>query len=252
LFQGVADGKTSQIGTMAVAAEMAQIELPQLGRDQLFGHLGGCFVGKMAVAAEDALLDAPGAFGVVLQQFEVMVGFEQQHVRGAHAFDDEFGRVAEVGQEADVAVAGAEQKPDRVAGIVRDGESIHQHVADFKGGAGGKDLEFQRQSERGGDGIAGKPVAVDRDAQFRRQAGKALDMVGMLVGDEDAGEAFGRAANGEEALADLASAQAGIDEEAGLVRFEVGAIAAGTAAENGESHGHARTVVPRRKAGNAF
>jgi hypothetical protein len=37
-----------------------------------------------------------------------------------------------------------------------------------------------------------------------------------------------------------------------LVRLEVGAIAAGTAAENGESHGHARTVVPRREAGNAF
>ncbi len=226
--------------------------MAQFGRDNLPGDFSGGVVGKMAVPAEDALLDAPRPFGVVLQQLEVMVGFEQQHVRGAHAFDHQFGGVAEVGQETDVAAADAQKKPDRIASIVRDGESIHQHVADFKGGAGGEDLEFQRQSERGGDGVAGVPIAIDRDAQFRRQAGEALDMVGMFVGDEDAREAFGRAADGEETLADLASAQAGIDEEAGLVRLEVGAIAAGTAAENGESHGHARTVVPRREAGNAF
>lgn len=40
-------------------------------------------------------------------------------------------------------------------------------------------------------------------------------------------------------------AEAGIDQEAGIAGFEVGAIAAGTAAQNGELHGHADEVTRR-------
>ena len=69
-------------------------------------------------------------------------------------------------------------------------------------------------------------------------ASQALDMVAVLVGDEDAGEIFRGAADGGEALADLAEAEARIDQDAGFVGLHVGAIAGGAAAENGQSNRH--------------
>ena len=56
----------------------------------------------------------------------------------------------------------------------------------------------------------------------------------MFVRDQDGGEIFRHPADGGEALADLARAEPGVHEDAGFIGFEVGAIAAGTAAENGE------------------
>ena len=55
-----------------------------------------------------------------------------------------------------------------------------------------------------------------------------------------------------EAFADLARAEPGIHEHAGLIGFEVGAVAAGTAAENGEFNSHAWTLVAREDAGQIF
>ena len=63
-------------------------------------------------------------------------------------------------------------------------------------------------------------------------------MVGMFVGDQDGGELFRRAADGGQAQADLARAEPGVHEDPGFGGFEVGAIAARTAAENGEFDGH--------------
>ena len=47
----------------------------------------------------------------------------------------------------------------------------------------------------------------------------------MFVGDEDARERFRGAGDGGQALADLAPAKAGVDQQAGFTRFQVGAIA---------------------------
>jgi len=77
-------------------------------------------------------------------------------------------------------------------------------------------------------------------------------MIGMFVGDQDAVEAFRGAANRGEPLADLAGAEPGIDEQSRLVRFKVRAIAAGTAAQDGESCRHALTLGRDRGPGNCF
>jgi hypothetical protein len=73
-------------------------------------------------------------------------------------------------------------------------------------------------------------------------------MIGMFVRDENAIQRFGRPGNGGEAFANLLSAKAGIDQEAGAFGFEIGAIAARTAAENGELHWHGPTLgkLPKR------
>ena len=79
-----------------------------------------------------------------------------------------------------------------------------------------------------------------------------MDMIGMFMRDEDAAQAFRRASDGEQSLADLPSAQAGVDEQARLGGFQIGAIAAGTAAEKGELGGHERTLKRGDGAGNVF
>jgi hypothetical protein len=63
-------------------------------------------------------------------------------------------------------------------------------------------------------------------------------MIGMFVGNENAGEIFRRAADGREALSDLTGAKSRVHEDAGFVGFHVGAIAGGPAAKNGEANSH--------------
>ena len=67
-------------------------------------------------------------------------------------------------------------------------------------------------------------------------------MVAVFVGEQDAVEPFGSAANGGEAFANLAAGKASVDEEAGFACFQVGAIAAGTAAKNSKLHCHGADV----------
>ena len=64
----------------------------------------------------------------------------------------------------------------------------------------------------------------------------------MFMGNQDAGELFRRASNRRESLADLAEAEPGINQDAGLVGFQVGAVAGGTAAKNRQAYGHALTL----------
>src|SRR5258708_24516450 len=95
-------------------------------------------------------------------------------------------------------------------------------------------------------------VAINRDVQFRCDANEAGDVVAVFMGDQDGGEIFGCAAQGGEALADLARGKPGVHEDAGLGGLKVGAVAAGTAAEDGEIDGHRRTLVARTESGKFF
>ena len=144
------------------------------------------------------------------------------------------------------------EEADRIAGVVRHAERVHAHVADFKARPGGEQAELELRSELRLDGFLGQPVAVNWNPQFRREDEQPLHMVAVLVRDENAGEGFGRAPDGLEALANLAPAQAGIDEEAGLGGFQAGAIAAGTAAENGEVGRHGVDVRFPPESGQCF
>ncbi len=94
LLKPLADDAVSQFGAVAVAAEVAQVQVPQLRRDDLFGRLGCGVVRKVSVAALNPLFDAPRAFQIVLEQLNVVVGFQNENVGRAHALDDQFRRMA--------------------------------------------------------------------------------------------------------------------------------------------------------------
>ena len=78
------------------------------------------------------------------------------------------------------------------------------------------------------------------DLQLAGQGPHPADMVGMLVGDKDAGEILGAPANGGQPLADLAQAKAGIDQQTRFSCFQVGTIAGGTAPEYGQTNRHGK------------
>jgi len=122
---------------------------------------------------------------------------------------------------------------------VRDGKGVHQQVADFKARAGveevavkfGLQLKFKR--------FLRGTVAINRDVQFGGDSDQSLDVVGVFVRNENGGEIFRHPTDGGEPLADLARTEPGVHKYPRLSGFDVGAIAAGTAAENGEFDGHA-------------
>ena len=107
-LEAIVDDAMGQFGAVALAAEMAEIEVAQFGGHDFGDAIGGGFVGEMTVAAEDSLLEAPWAAGAFLQHFHVVIGFEYERVGGADTVDDEFGDVAEVGGETDFGSVGAQ------------------------------------------------------------------------------------------------------------------------------------------------
>jgi hypothetical protein len=241
-----------EFGAVALAAEVAEVEVTQFGRHDLGGGLRRGVIGKVSVAAEDALFEAPGSADAILEHFDIVIGFEHQGMGGADAFEDQFGDVSQVGEEADIHPVGAQEESDGILGIMRDGEGFDEDIADLEAGAGQEAAAVEFCVEQGLDGFVGGLVAVDGDAEFVAERSQSLDMVAVLVGDEDAGQVLRGAAQGGEALADLAEAEARIDQDAGFVGFHVSAIAGGTAPQNRQSNGHRPTLRGRPEAGNAI
>jgi hypothetical protein len=160
--------------------------------------------------------------------------------------------VAEISDESDIAVGGVKQKTDGVLRVVRNGESVYEQIGDFKTGAGVKEPAVEMSFEDTLKFIFGGAVAVNRDVQLGGDASESLNVVGVLMGDENGGEVFRRAPNAGEALPNLAWAEPGVHEDAGFGGFDIGAISAGTAAENGEFDGHKWTLVAERSGGKFF
>jgi hypothetical protein len=252
------------------AAQVGEVKVAQFGGHDLRGGFGGGDVREMAVAAEDALLEAPRAARAILQHLHVVIGFEHEDVCGADAVEHELGCVAEVGGKADVADVGAEQVADRILCVVRDRKGFDQYIADFKACAGSKKLPvyFRLQMFRpveafkcgiffagpfgleGPDGgVLRVAVAKNGDLIFVRQTEQSGDVVAVFVCDQDGGEVFRHAADACKALADLQRRKSGVHEDAGPDGLDVGAIAAGAAAEDGEFDGHKGKLKRKAESG---
>ncbi len=241
-----------EFGLVAFTAQVGEVKVFQFGGHDLRNRFSGGFVREMAMATKDTLFQTPRPARTILQHLHVMIGFEDEGVRGARALDDEPGHVAEVGDETDVARGGVKQKANGVLGVVRDGERVHKHVADFKARASleqiaiefGLQLKFKRF-------LCGA-VAINRNVQLLRDSGQAVNVVVVFVRDENGGEIFRHTTDSGEALADLARGKSGVHKNAGFGRLDVGAIAGRAAAENGEFNGHAMTLGWADKTGKLF
>lgn len=95
LHPGVNDF-AGEVGTVAITAEMAQINVAEVGVNNGFKRGGGGFVGEVTVAAGNALFERPRAARIILEHFQVVVGFQHEHVGGTDAFTNKAGGVAKV------------------------------------------------------------------------------------------------------------------------------------------------------------
>ena len=176
---------------VAVAAEVNAIKMPEVGMQNLLQKIGSAFVGKMAVSAGDALLEMRRAKGIVAQQIEVVIGFEQQNFAFAHAIGNEAGAVAEIGEPADARGGGVQHKANRLNGVVRHGESFDGEVANFKKFVGFENAELKIAFVDAPDFIGCVAVAINWNAELGIEYAQALNVVCVFMGDENAIESFG-------------------------------------------------------------
>jgi len=146
----------------------------------------------------------------------------------------------------------AQEEADGIVGIVRDAEGINGDVAQLEGGAGGEDPVIERGGELGLDGFLGEAIAVNGDVQPAREHAETLGVVGVFVRDENSIQVFRRTSDDEKSLANLTRAQAGIDEQARIIRLEIGGVSAGTAGEDGEARWHGMDVRKQAKFGQTL
>jgi hypothetical protein len=132
LMELVLDNALGKVGPVAVAAQVREKHAAESVARHFAGECGGGIIAEVSVAAHDALLEHPGPRGVLLQQFQIMVGFEHERIGVADAFDDEFCRVTEVREHSDGLRAVADSESHGVLRIVRDTEGIDGQVTNFK------------------------------------------------------------------------------------------------------------------------
>lgn len=178
------DGPPGQLRTIAVAAEMAEIDASQIPFGQLDRHLRRGFVRQVAVTAQDPLLRTPGTPGILLEQPQVVIGLQDQPAGGPDAFQDESRHVPQVGKETQFPCRGCEDETHGIHGIVGNAEGPNFHLAQCKRAPRFKKSE--RETCLGKlvlDSLPGQPVRIDRDPQFPCQHTQSLYVVAVLMGD---------------------------------------------------------------------
>jgi hypothetical protein len=163
------------------AAQVGEVKVVQFGGHDLRGGFGGGHVREMAVTSENALFEAPGAARTILEHLHIVVGFEDEDIRGADAVEHEPGHVAEVGDEADIAARRPQKESDGVLGVVRNGKGIHEHIGDFKTRAGAEEVAVEFGLKLKFKFLLRGAVAVNRDIQFGGDSNESLNVVGMFV-----------------------------------------------------------------------
>src|SRR5258706_2139608 len=102
LLQALEHDPVRELGPVALAAEMPEVKMSKFCGHEGFGSIGCRFVGEVSVTAEDSLLEAPWPVRTILQHFDVVIRFQQQHIRRAYAVENHAVDMTEIGQDADV------------------------------------------------------------------------------------------------------------------------------------------------------
>ncbi len=112
---------------------------------------------------------------------------------------------------------------------MRHAECVNRDITYVETGTCGEDLIVEFSLELAINCFSRKSIALDRNIEFGGNGFEPLRVVSMLVRDENSIEQFRSAFDAGQAQSDLSSAEAGIDQEAHLIRLKIGAIAGGTA-----------------------
>src|SRR5258708_7661272 len=102
-LQALEHDPVRKLGPVALAAEMPEVKMSKFCGHEGFGSIGCRFVGEMSMTAKDSLLEAPWPGRTILQHFDVVIRFQQQHNRRAYGVEIHAVDMTESGQDADVA-----------------------------------------------------------------------------------------------------------------------------------------------------
>src|SRR6185369_1297391 len=85
--------------------------------------------------------------------------------------------------------------------------------------------------------------AVDRDVVLAGDPLRAVDVVGVLVGDDDGGDALDGEAEEGQPFFRLPRTESGVDQDGGAVALEIKAIAGASGSERGDEHAHDGSIA---------
>jgi hypothetical protein len=132
-----------------------------------------------------------------------------------------------------------ESVADRLDGIVWDGKTLDQNIADSEFGTGAKDSPiFVLPQPEATNGLGRLRVAINRKGEFPAKHSQPANVIAMLMSEKQSIELFG----GDAALLkpddDLARAQSAIDQNPAVIGGNESAIPGAAAAEHGQAeHG---------------
>lgn len=232
VLERLAGHEPDNFGVVIVLAQMAEDERGGARIQLVAKKRADDLVRQMASAAHDALLDGPG-IGADLEHFEVVVRFEDQHIRAAQMIFNRVGEITKIGHDADFDAARAEAEADRIARIVRDGKAVDLEIAHAEGRTGLKGFE-RRSVVVPVDRARRERGHVNRDAAvaMAREGAETAHMIGVFVADEDGVNRIERFTDGIEAGLGFALAQTGIDENARAAGGDESAISRTAAGQN--------------------
>jgi hypothetical protein len=219
-------GDSRDVGIVVFLGEMREDKIARAAVEA-FGvgeKFADGMIGKMAGTAKDALLDDPG-IGADLEHVEVVIRFQDQAVGVAEMDFDEFGHVAEVGDDGKLGAVGAEGEGHRVGSVMRNREGVDVDVANGEALAGVNGFKaIEALAERVGKNLIHRVHGgfgnVKRGFPESKHLRQPAAMVGVLVRDEDTVEMVDGLFDGSEAGQGFAFAESGVNEEAGTLGLE--------------------------------
>ena len=240
LFQRRAHCVQRERGRVTITAEMSEHSALNFSRQQFLDHACRGRVRQMTMPRLDSLFHRPRAMRVVLQKFFVVIGLDHERLHLAQAFNNQFGHVPKIGDEAEAARSGVKNEPQRIDGVVRHGECLHCNVANGKFGTGLKDppISTSFQETAATERVSGESITIDRQIKFAAENFKSADMISVFVREENAVELLWDYAALLETQRQLPRAQPAIDENFAVIGCNQRAVPRAPAAEHGQAeHG---------------
>ena len=232
-LQGAADGVFGKLGRVVLVAQVREQNVARARADAFDGEFRRGVVRQVPVLAQDALLEVVRV-AAVFEHHDVVIRFEQQHVRAEGGIVRFVGDKARIRQYSERACVALDAVADALFRVVRRAERADVQVLDRKLFARGKGaqarlgvLDRRRGAER----------RIQRGGAFFGERRQSADVVDVLVCDEDAVEIIKRKVQCCERLRDAAAGDARVDEKVGIVVTDERSVAGARTGEGVKFHG---------------
>ena len=232
-LQGAADGVFGKLGGVVLVAQVREQNVARAGADAFDGEFRRGVVRQVPVLAQDALLEIIGV-AAAFEHHDVVIRFEQQHVRAEGGIVRLVGDKARIRQHSERACVALDAVADALFRVVRCAERADVQILDRKLFARGKGAQARLGVL---DGRRGAECRVQWGGTFFGERRQSADVVDVLVRDENAVEVVEREVQCCERLRDAAAGDARVDEKVGIVVTDERGVAGARTGEGVKFHG---------------